>query len=153
MQGTGGGNAIIVGFNVAVEQAATDLALRGGVEIKAFSIIYELAEWLREALAARTPVEKTEERTGRAKVLKTFSTQKNTQVLGGRMEEGALRVGDIVKVMRRDLEIGRGKIQNLQQQKANVETVATDEFGMQVSSNAEVAPGDFLEAFSSGAVK
>lgn len=140
-------NAIIVGFNVPVERAAADLALRLGVEIKTFSVIYELAEWLEAALKARTPAAEVETRTGRAKILKSFSIQKNIQVLGGRVEEGVLEVGEQVKILRHDLEIGRGKLQNLQQQKTNVQSVSNDEFGMQVASPVEIAPGDYIEAF------
>ena len=49
--------------------------------------------------------------------------------------------------MRRDIELGRGVISNLQQQKSNVQTVTNDEFGMQVDSKVEIAPGDHIEAF------
>ncbi len=139
--------AIIVGFNVPVERAARDLAERLGVEIDTFSIIYELSEWLHNALKKRTPTVRTEERTGRAKILKHFSTQKSIQVLGARVEEGTLDVGSTVKILRRDVEMGRGTIRNLQQQKADVKSVASDEFGMQLETKAEVAPGDHIEAF------
>ena len=140
-------DAIILGFNVPVERAAADLALRLGVEIKTCSIIYELAEWLADALRARTPAAENEEKTGRAKVLKLFSTQKYTHVLGARMEDGVLSVGEQVKVFRRDLEIGRGKLINLQQQKANVQSVSNDEFGAQVEAKADIAVGDYVETF------
>ncbi|MBI4086544.1 translation initiation factor IF-2 [Candidatus Kaiserbacteria bacterium] len=141
-------HAIIVGFNVPVERGAADLAERLGVEIKTFSVIYELSEWLEAAIKARTPETEVERRTGRAKILKTFSVQKNVQVLGGRVEEGMLAVGNPVKITRRDMEIGRGKVQNLQQQKADVQSVSTDEFGMQISSTTEIAAGDYIEAFT-----
>ncbi len=140
-------NAIIVGFNVSTDRAALDLAERLGVEIRTFSIIYELSEWLEAALQARTPSMQVEEKTGRAKILKLFSTQKNLHVLGGRVEDGTLSVGEHVKVMRRDLEIGRGRLKNLQQQKSDVQSVSTSEFGMQVESRVEIAPGDYIETF------
>lgn len=141
-------HAIILGFNVAVERAATEMAERLGVEIKTFSIIYELSEWLLAAIAARTPRAEIEQKTGRAKVLKLFSIQKNTHVLGGRVEEGTLTVGEQVKVLRRDIEIGRGKLTNLQQQKTNVQSVSNDEFGAQIDSKTEIAPGDHIETFT-----
>ncbi len=140
-------DAIIVGFNVDVERAAIDLADRLGVEINTFSIIYDLSEWLHEALKKRTPIVRTEERTGRAKILKHFSTQKNVQVLGGRVEEGTLGAGEQVKILRRDIEIGRGTLHNLQQQKSDVQSVSGDEFGMQLESRTEIAPGDHIETF------
>ncbi len=139
--------AIIVGFNVSVERAATDLAERLGVEIQTFDIIYKLAEWLEGAIVTRTPKLETEEKTGEAKILKHFSTQKTTHVLGARLLEGTLAVGQHVKVFRRDLELGRGTIKNLQQQKADVKEIRDGEFGMQLETKVEVAPGDTFAAF------
>ena len=140
-------NAIIVGFNVKVERAAQDLAERVGVEIDTFDIIYKLSEWLDTALKNRTPKREEERITGRIKILKHFSAQKHLQVLGGRVEEGTLSVGQKVRVMRRDLEIGKGTLKNIQQQKSDVRSVSEGEFGMQVESKAEIAAGDHLEAF------
>jgi methionine-rich copper-binding protein CopC len=58
-----------------------------------------------------------------------------------------LHIGEQVKILRRDIEIGRGKLQNLQQQKADVQSVSNDEFGMQIESKVEIAPGDYIETF------
>ncbi len=140
-------DAIIVGFNVKVERSAKDLAERLGVEIDTFSVIYELSEWLNSALKNRTP--KLEERvlTGRIKLLKHFSTQKHTHVLGGRVEEGHIKVGESVRILRRDLEIGKGVLKNLQQHKSDVQRIDEGEFGMQLDTKTEIAPGDVLEAF------
>ena len=142
-------NAIIIGFNVAVDRQAKDIAERLGVEIAVFDIIYKLAEWLEIAIATRTPKETIDVKTGDAKILKIFSAQKNTQVLGGRVVEGVLKIGEVVKVMRRDLEIGRGSLKNLQQQKADIREVSTGEFGMVLDTKAEIMPGDTIEAFES----
>lgn len=141
-------NAIIVGFNVKVDRAATDLAERLGVEIDTFDIIYELSEWLETALKSRTPKREEKKVTGRAKILKHFSTQKNTHVLGGRVEEGELSLNQSVRILRRDIEIGSGILKNLQQQKADAQTVKDGEFGMQLDSKIEIAPGDYIEAYS-----
>jgi translation initiation factor IF-2 len=140
-------DAIIVGFNVNVERAATDLAERLGVEIDTFSIIYELSDWLNNALKNRTP--KKEERviTGHAKVIKHFSTQKHTHVLGARVEDGYLKLGQSILITRREIEVGRGVIKNLQQQKSDVKQVEEGELGMQVDSKTEIAPGDLIEGF------
>ncbi|MCA9363886.1 translation initiation factor IF-2 [Candidatus Kaiserbacteria bacterium] len=140
-------NAIIVGFNVKVERAAIDLAERLDVEIDTFSIIYELSEWLENALKNRTPKREEQRVTGRAKILKHFSTQKNAHVLGARHEEGSLASGQTVRILRRDIEIGMGTLKNLQQQKSNVNTITDGEFGMQMDAKIEPAPGDYIEAF------
>lgn len=140
-------NAIIVGFSVKVERAAQDLADRLGVEIDTFDIIYELSEWLENALKSRTPKMEEEKVTGKIKVLKHFSTQKNTHVLGGRVEEGVLKLNQKVRITRRDILIGKGTVKNLQQQKSDVQKVEEGDFGMQVESKNEIAPGDYLEAY------
>ncbi len=140
-------NAIIVGFNVKVERPAKDLAERLGVEIDTFNIIYELSEWLENALKNRTPKRQEQVTTGKAKILRHFSVQKYTHVLGGRVDEGTLKLNQTVKVLRRDVEIGQGVIKNIQQAKSDVSQVTEGEFGMQLETKTEVAAGDYLEAF------
>ncbi len=140
-------DAIIVGFNVKVERAATDLAERLQVEINTFNIIYELSEWLNTALTNRTPKREEAVVTGRAKILRHFSVQRYDHVLGGRVDEGALKVGQEVRILRRDIEIGRGEIKNIQQAKSNVNSIGEGEFGMQLSTKTEIAAGDYIEAY------
>jgi translation initiation factor IF-2 len=140
-------NAIVVGFNVKVERAAEDVAERINVEIKTFDIIYELADWLTEALKERTPTMKEEVITGSVKILKHFSMQKNTHVMGGRVDEGVMKLGQSVQILRRDIEIGKGVIKNLQQAKSDVKEVNEGEFGMQLETKTEITAGDYLKPF------
>lgn len=140
-------DAIIVGFNVKIEGAAKELSERLEVEINTFSIIYELSEWLETALKNRTPKKEEKQVTGKAKILVYFSTQKNTHVLGARVEEGVLKMNQGVKIIRRDIEIGQGVITNLQSMKQDVSEIKDGEFGMQIDSKTEPAPGDIIEAF------
>jgi len=140
-------NAIIVGFNVNVERAAKDLAERLEVEIDTFNIIYELSEWLNTALKNRTPKKEEKVVTGKAKILKHFSTQKYTHVLGGRVEDGVMKANQHVRIVRRDIEVGTGVLKNLQQAKSDTNEVTEGEFGMQVESRDSVAPGDYLEGY------
>lgn len=141
-------NAIVVGFNVKVERQAQDLADRLGVEIDTFDIIYELSEWLNTALKNRTPQKEEQEITGKAKILREFSIQKNTHVLGGRLEEGTIGAKQRVRILRRDIEIGKGTLKNVQQQKSDVQQITEGEFGMQLDTKTEIAPGDYIEAFN-----
>ena len=92
-------------------------------------------------------MEKVEEVVGRARVIKLFGASKRGQVLGARMQEGALAVGNAVRIRRRDVELGAGSIANLQQQKADTAKVDSEEFGVELKSKVEAAPGDTLEAF------
>lgn len=140
-------NAIIVGFNVKVDRAAADVAERQGVEINTFDIIYELSEWLNTALKNRTPKQEEKVETGSVKILKHFSVQKNIHVMGGRIDEGTMKVGQKAKILRRDIEIGTGVIKNLQQAKSDVQQIEEGEFGMQLETRAEIAPGDYLKPF------
>ncbi len=140
-------DAIIVGFNVKVERPAKDLAERLGVEIDTFDIIYKLSEWLETALKNRTPKKEEEIKTGTVKILRHFSVQKNIHVLGGRIDEGVIKMNQRVIILRRDIEIGKGTIKNLQQQKSDVQQVNEGEFGMQLETKAEIAPGDYLKPF------
>lgn len=140
-------DSIIVGFNVKIERQAAELAERLGVEIDTFSIIYELSEWLNTALKNRTPKREEVVVTGKVKILKHFSTQKYTHVLGGRAEEGLVKLNQRVRITRRDVEIGKGVLKNLQQYKSDVQQITEGEFGMQLETKTEVAPGDYLETY------
>ncbi len=140
-------DAIIVGFNVNVERPAKELSERLDVEIDTFSIIYELSEWLETALKNRTPEKEEAVVTGTVKILKHFSTQKYTHVLGGRVEEGTIKMNQQVTILRRDIEIGSGVVKNLQQYKSDVEQVEEGEFGMQIETKAEITAGDHIKPF------
>jgi translation initiation factor IF-2 len=140
-------NAIVVGFNVKVDRAAEDVAERINVEIKTFSIIYELADWLTAALQERTPTKKDEVITGLVKILKHFSVQKNIHVMGGRVDEGVIKLGQKVQILRRDIKVGTGTIKNLQQMKSDVQQVDEGEFGMQLDTKAEITAGDYLKPY------
>lgn len=145
---SGSSDAIILGFHTKVERGAQDIAERFGITIKTFDIIYKLSEWLNEELDRRTPKVMGEETVGTAKILKIFSATKHKQVIGGKVLTGALEVGAQVKIMRRDVEIGRGKIEGLQAQKLATKKVDEgNECGMMVDAKMEIAGGDVLEAF------
>lgn len=140
--------AVIIAFNTGTDASAREHAERDGIEIAAFSIIYELSEKVASLLKARAPHVKEEKELGRGKVLKTFSSSARKQVLGVRLESGSFSVGMLIKILRRDAEITRGKILNLQQARADVKEIKTDgEFGTEIEAKEEVAPGDHLIAF------
>jgi translation initiation factor IF-2 len=146
--GSGKTPGLIVGFNVKADKDAAQLAERLGVAVATFEIIYKLAEWLAEETEKRRPRHSMEEKTGSAKILKVFSTTKNKVVLGGRVEEGALSEGEEIKIMRRDVEVGRGEITSLQTQKNAAKTVEKgNEFGAMLKIDFEPAAGDTIESF------
>jgi len=141
-------DSLILGFNVKMDNQAKASAEKSGINIKIFDIIYKLTEWLVEMAESKTPKIAVEEMTGRAKVLKFFSAMKDKNIIGGRVEDGEIKVGDEVKILRQETEIGRGKIRELQQQKEKTSEVRSGvEFGCQLQSSITPAPGDKLEAF------
>lgn len=140
-------SAVVVGFNVKADAQARSLSERDNVPIEIFSIIYKLTDWIKEAAVARTPKITVEETTGRAKILKVFSKAKDKQIIGGRVETGTIAVGEQVKILRRDADIGSGKVRELQQQKREVKEVSEGEFGTMIESKMEIAPGDIIVCF------
>jgi len=140
--------AVVLGFNVKTEPRGKDLAEREGITIALFDIIYKLTEWLEEEARRRKPKVKIEETTGKAKIIRCFSKEKDRQVIGGRVLEGMISLNATVKILRRNFEIGRGKIIELQQQKIKAKEVAEgNEFGLMIDSKMDVAEGDTIEAF------
>lgn len=141
-------SSLVLGFNVKIDSQARASAEKSGIPVETFDIIYKLTEWLAEMALAKTPKINVEEMTGRAKVLKFFSAVKDKNIIGARVEEGEIKLGDEVKIMRREIEVGRGRIRELQQMKEKTSEVRTGvEFGCQLQSNITPAPGDKFEAF------
>jgi translation initiation factor IF-2 len=149
-QAVGTTRALIIGFNVPVDTAAEELAQRQGVEIARFQIIYELADWIPGAIAARRPKVRSEKILSEAKVLKCFSFTKKMQTLGCRVESGTLSVGDRVVLRRGTEEIGRGNVDTLKSGKSDVSHIeAGNDCGALIDMNLDDEPhfNDRLIAF------
>lgn len=141
--------SVILGFNAKIDPQAALLAERLGVTILTFSIIYEFIDKVKTLLSEREPKIEVEEVIGSCKVLKLFDTTKGKQVIGCRVLSGQLKKGVNIKIMRRDSEIGQGKVKELQQSKIATDSVNEGtEFGAMIESKIEVAPGDMLNAVS-----
>jgi len=137
---------IILAFHTKIDSQAGSLAERSGVPIEEYAIIYKLTERVTALLEEREPHIDVEEVFGSAKVLKVFSANKDKQVLGARVNSGTIEKGASVKIIRRDIEIGRGKVKELQQSKMAVDTVNEgNEFGSMIEAKVEIAPGDIIE--------
>jgi translation initiation factor IF-2 len=81
--------------------------------------------------------------------LKCFSATKEKQVVGGKVLSGILASNAQVRVLRRENEIGRAHIVELQHNKVKMKTVQDEmEFGMLIESKVEIAAGDVIEAFN-----
>ena len=134
---------VILGFNVATDPSAKEIIDRNGVPTFTSDIIYKISDWLKEEIAKRKAEIPREEIIGVAKILKTFSRQKNKQVVGGRVFSGKLVEGKAFKIKRKNVEIGEGKIANLQQGKKEVKEVSLDEeFGAMTENKIEISRDD-----------
>ncbi len=141
-------HAKIIGFKTKIDNNAQSLAEKTGVAIKTSDIIYKLSEWLEEEMKAIAPKVTIEQTVGKAKILKTFSRTKDKQVVGGQASEGVIARGRKVRILRRDVEVGHGEIADLQMQKIKTSEVpAGNQFGAEISSKIEIAPGDVIEVF------
>lgn len=142
-------NSIIIGFNVKADKSALETAQKRGITISFFDVIYKMTEWLETEIEQRRPRIETVEIKGKAKIIRAFSRTKERQIVGGKVMEGQMLLNGTVKIVRREFEIGRGKIINLEKSKVKVKEVPEgSEFGMMIESKIEVAPGDVVELFS-----
>ncbi len=146
---SGNENVLVIGFNVKADRSAIELADKRGISLSFFDIIYKMTEWLEKEMEQRRPKVETIETLGKAKILKIFSRTKERQVVGGKNISGIIKSDRVVKILRRDFEIGRGKIINLEKGKTKVKDVEEGaEFGMLIESKTEISEGDVIESFN-----
>lgn len=144
-----GENVLIIAFNVKTDKSAVELAEKRGMTISYFDIIYKITEWLENEMETRRPRIETVETTGKAKIIRAFSRTKERQIVGGKVFQGQIVLNSTVKILRRDFEIGRGKIVNLEKNKVKVKEVEEgSEFGMMIESKMEIVAGDVVESWS-----
>ncbi len=141
-------NAVIVAFNVRPERKAADLAQREGVDIRLHTIIYELTDELKKALAGLlAPVEK-ETFMGRAEVRDTFRVKGVGMIAGCSVQEGILKRDADIRVLRDNVVIYTGRVISLRRFKEDVNEVRSGfECGVGISNFNDVKVGDILECF------
>lgn len=140
--------SIIVGFNTKIDNGARDLNESLKVKIETFDIIYKLTDWLKELIESRRPRLETLEVIGSLKVIRTFGSTKGKHVVGGKVITGKITLGSNIRIIRRDFEIGTGKIAEVQVNKFKAkEVLEGSDCGLQVETKLDIAPGDTLEAF------
>lgn len=143
-------NIIILAFNSKPDSKTQTLIERATIptQIKTFDIIYNLINYIKDMVISKVPKEYVDQASGTAKILAIFSKNKDKQILGGKVQEGSISVGSEVKILRRDAEIGRGKIKELQQTKKRTDKVEEGfEFGCLIESKTEIALGDKVQGF------
>ncbi|MBI4101359.1 MAG: translation initiation factor IF-2 [Candidatus Nealsonbacteria bacterium] len=140
--------AKIIGFRVKTSQSAKALALRDKIRIMNFEIIYDLVEGVRKFMEAKVSPDIVRRDLGRLRILEVFLTEKNRQVVGGRVQEGEIEKGVQVEVLRGEELLGKGKIINLQRNKKDAEMVKKgEECGMLFEGDVKIEKEDILAAF------
>jgi translation initiation factor IF-2 len=141
-------NAVIIGFNVKVENQAASAAKREGIQIKLYSIIYELIDQVKEAMVGMLDPEIRESVVGHAEVRQVFELSKGTVagcfVLDGRI----LRTGR-ARILRRRQPIYDGGIATLRRFQDDVKEVrAGVECGIKLGDFTEYEVGDIIECYN-----
>ncbi|MBU0476419.1 translation initiation factor IF-2 [Patescibacteria group bacterium] len=146
--------AKILGFRVKANSVAKSLADRENIKIMQFEVIYELVEGVRNYMERMVKSEMTREDLGKMKILAIFRTEKNRQILGGRIIEGEIRKGTQIEVMRGEEIIGKGKLINLQRNKKDAEKILKgDECGILYEGSVKAEEGDVLLIYTEGRIK
>lgn len=141
-------NSIVVGFHVRVNPGVNDLAKREHVEIRLYSIIYELLEDITDALAGKLEPEKREKVLGEAKILQIFELSKGPKICGCRVESGAVRVGAKARVRRNKDLIYNGEVVSLRRFHDDVREVKAGlECGIRLDNFADFVEGDEIEVY------
>lgn len=140
---------LIIGFHVGEDKGIKMINDYETVDIHSFDIIYKLTEWLEEVREERRIKKEVDVEKGQIKILKTFSRQKYKAVIGGEIISGALSKDEQIKIMRRDVEVGRGHITGLQIGKTETGRVQDEgtQCGVLTESKVEIAEGDILISF------
>ncbi|MBV8328882.1 MAG: translation initiation factor IF-2, partial [Verrucomicrobia bacterium] len=141
-------NAVIVGFNVKVENQAASAAKREGIQIKLYSIIYELIDQVKEAMVGLLDPEIRESVVGHAEVRQIFELSKGT-VAGCYVVDGRILRSGRARVLRRRQPIYDGGIATLRRFQDDVKEVrAGVECGMKLGDFTEYEVGDIIECYN-----
>ena len=140
--------AIIVGFNVRPESAATAAATRAGVEIRSYRIIYECIEEVEKAMKGMLDPKFREVVTGHATVKLTYKVSSVGTVAGCYVNDGKIMRSGSVRVVRDGIVIHEGELGSLQRFKDSVKEVTMGfECGMSIDKFNDIKEGDVFECF------
>ncbi len=141
-------NAVIIGFNVKVENQAAAAAKREGVQIKLYSIIYELIDQVKEAMVGMLDPEIREAIIGHAEVRQIFELSKGT-VAGCYVSDGRIARTARARVLRRRQAVYDGGIATLRRFQDDVKEVRVGvECGIKLGDYSEYEVGDVIECYN-----
>jgi translation initiation factor IF-2 len=141
-------NAVIIGFNVRANPQARELARRDGVEIRYYSIIYDLIDDMRKALSGLLAPTLRERLLGNASIREVFNITRVGKVAGCMVTEGTVRRGAKVRLLRDNVVIHEGSLKTLKRFKDEVREVNQGyECGMAFENYHDIQAGDVIECF------
>ncbi len=140
--------AMVVGFHVRVNPGVNELAKKNGVEIRLYTIIYELLEDITDALAGRLQPDKREKELGKARIIQIFELTKGPKICGCKVEKGSVKVGSKARVFRDAELIYNGEVASLRRFQDDVKEVkAGFECGIRLDNFADFIEGDVIELY------
>jgi translation initiation factor IF-2 len=143
---TSGG--VVIGFNVRPDTAAIRTAKERHVEIKCYTIIYELIDDVKKAMGGLLKPTLKETIHGRANVREVFSVPKIGNIAGCSISDGKITRSDLCRLLRNGTIIYQGKFSSLKRFKDDVREVATGfECGIGIENFNDIKAGDVIEAY------
>ena len=141
-------NAVIVGFNVRAGPQARQLAAQDHVEIRYYSVIYDVLDDIKAVLTGMLPPLAREHFLGNAEILQVFNISKLGRVAGCRVSEGLVRRGSKVRLLRDNVVIHEGTLSSLRRFKDEVREVREGfECGMAFENYQDLKESDVIECF------
>ena len=140
---------LIVGFNVRPDGGASQLAKQHGIEIKTYSIVYELMDDMKKALSGMLTPDIIEKQLGRAEVRNIFSVPKLGTIAGCAVVDGKITRQSQLRLVRDGKIIYTGKLTSLKRFKDDAKEVASGyECGIGIENYNDLKVGDVIEAFT-----
>jgi len=140
--------ALLIGFNVRADASARKVIESGGVDLRYFSIIYDVIDQVKQAASGLMGMEVREEIIGVAEVKDVFRSSKFGAIAGCQVVEGSVKRSKPIRVLRDDVVVFEGELESLRHYKENVEEVKSgSECGIGVKQYNDVKPGDRIECF------
>ncbi|RZA36787.1 MAG: translation initiation factor IF-2 [Lysobacteraceae bacterium] len=140
--------ATMIGFNVRADAAARRIVESNGVDLRYFSIIYDVIDQVKQVASGLLGVEIREEIIGIAEVRDVFRSSKFGAVAGCMVVEGTVKRSKPIRVLRDSVVVFEGELESLRRFKENVDEVRNGtECGIGVKAYNDVQPGDQIECF------
>lgn len=141
-------NALVIGFNVRANQGARSAAKRDGVDIRYYSIIYDVADDIKKVVEGMLTPEEHEKIIGYAEVRQVISISKVGKIAGCMVTEGVIKRGAKVRLLRNDTVIYTGDLEQLKRMKDDVREVKESfECGVKLAKFDDIKEGDIVECF------